>query len=640
MKKIEKYRLVACVAMAIATLFDPATARSAETASPVGGRELAVEMGAPFHDHAILQRGMKVPVWGWSKPGTKVTVTFVPRPGSGQAGQTKTATAGKDGKWLLHLDPLEANAEPAEMVITEQGGKTETLTDILVGEVWLASGQSNMQYLVCKQDTKVMPKEILARVKEGKETMPMIREVQVPGWGATLRPVEKAKAAWSDDWNNMSAIAFAFAYEIEKELKVPVGIVNCSFSQTPIEGWAHSDGFKGGEDQFTKDIYQSILDKDPARPGFKAAWDAYGTKVREWAKKADELVGPGFRPNPIPEVPGPNPMPELPVDFRFGNRGATWLYNAKTHPMAPYAIRGVIWNQGYHNSNDGFVYRNNLHSLVRSFRSVWSNPELPVYFHQFYSTGFDDDITLNPQAEMRLGTWVASQEIPNVAMASQIDIYGGVHYYYKRLPGQRLAWHALKNQYGKKIIANGPMYKGYTVKGAKLVLELDHADGLCAGKCFPHTHTEPATAKTDGVSVDDVTLFYLADGDLKWHPAKAVIKGSTIELTSATVTKPRGVAYGCKGVGNLPGIYNKAMLPLTPFVYYDHKLVVSPQWKWDYIKIPSAPLDVMVWPMEYFARGDKEVDMTTYGIGYTYKKLPHFCRAGADDHHRAGHHGV
>lgn len=600
---------------AITLFFSTITSQSAAPASAKEPRKLAVEMGAPFHDHAILQRGMKVPVWGWSKPETKVMVTF--------AGQSKNAIAGKDGKWTLELDPLKANAESVEMVIMEAGGKTETLKDILVGEVWLASGQSNMQYPVQSQGVRNMPREIQARVQAGEETMPIIREALIPGWGATLEPVEKASAVWGTDWNAMSAIAFSFSYELATELKIPIGIVNCSFSQTPIEGWAHRDGFKGGDDEFTKEIYQSILDKDPSNPGFKAQWDAYGKAVSEWAKEADERAGKGLSPNPMPETPG---------SFRFGNRGATWLYNAKTHPMAPYAIRGVIWNQGYHNGNDGIVYRNNLHSLVRSFRSVWDKPELPVYFHQFYcpNNTYSEGVSFNAMAEMRLGTWLAHKDIPNAAMASQIDIFGGTHYQEKRVPAQRLALHALKNQYpstkltaewlkansasgkAKDLVANGPMYKGYTVKGGTLILELDHAKGLRTGKYGGGEVTE-----------DDIELFFLADGDLKWHQAEVKIKRDTIELTAPGLPKPRGVAYGCNGVGmSLPNIYNGAGLPLTPFIYYDHKLVVSPQWDWEHVKIPSKPLDVMVWPMAYLARGDIKVDITTYGIGMVYRKLP------------------
>lgn len=563
----------------------------------------AIELGAPFRDHAILQRDKPVPVWGWSNPGTEVTVTF--------SEQTKKAIAGKDGKWIINLDPLKANSEPTEMVITEAEGKTVTLKDILVGEVWLASGQSNMQWPVGKCDVGgVLVKEINDRVKAGKEVMPQIREVSIPGFEASLLPQEKSEASWSTDWQGFSAISFAFAYELERELKVPIGIVNCSFSMTPIQAWAHCIGFRDGKDQFTKDIYQKILVSDPATPEHKQAWDAYYESLREWSKEAAEQVKKGMPVSKAPRVPG----------ILSGNRGPTWLYNGKTHPMAPYAMRGVIWNQGYANGPEGFTYRNYLHSLVRSFRLVWNEPELPVYFHQFYNHAKAEGFSFDAFAEMRLGTWIAHLEIPNASMASQIDIVGGVHYRQKIVPGQRLAYHALKNQYHKDVIANGPMYKDYRVEGNKLILELDHAEGLTVGG--PAEDQSRSHAVVLENAEDQVKLFYLADNNKTWHQARIKIVGETIELTAPGLKDPAGVAYGCTGVGTEPSIYNKAMLPLTPFIFFEHKLVVSNQHDLDYIKIPNPPFEIMTWPLEYLPLADRKVDPTTYGIQLEHVSLP------------------
>ena len=619
-------RLRVCVAAALVVLptLAPALGGRGKKSSQEP-RPLAIQLGAPFHDHAILQRGTKVPVWGWSKAGTELTVTF--------AGQTKSTTAGKDGnpsspkgsagaspssplgfaavKWTIWLDPLEASSEPREMVIAEKGGKTEILKDILVGEVWLASGQSNMQWPAAKTDVgRVLQKGIHTRVKAGAERMPQIREVKIPGFASSLIPQEKAKAQWSKDWRSFSAIAFAFAYEVQRELQVPVGIVNCTFSSTPIQAWAHRDGFRDGKDEFTQAVHQRILEADQNAPEHETAWQRYYEELRSWARECGESIAKG---RPIPS------QPPAPGNLR-GSRDATWLYNSKTHPMAPYAIKGVIWNQGYHNSGDGIVYRNYLHSLVRSFRAVWDEPDLPVYFHQFYSLGSDwDGITLNSYAEMRLGTWLAHGDIPNAAMASQIDITGSVHYGNKTVPGQRLALHALKNQYGKDIIANGPMYRSYTVRGDTLILELDHAQGLKVGRSGSGGIAAPIPVEH---GEDQVTLFYLAGRDLKWHRARVKILGEAIELTAPGLREPCGVAYGCNGVGRLPNIYNEAMLPLTPFIYFDHKLVVSDQWELAHIMMPDHPIEMMTWPMEYIPLADREVDPTTYGIMCKYRRLP------------------
>ena len=575
-------------AIAADLLLLPLTVNAAEPP-----RELAIEMGAPFADNAVLQREMPVPAWGWSKPGTKITVEFAPRQGSGQAGQKKSATAGKDGKWMLELDELKASSEPAEMVISDSNGKKETLKNILVGEVWMASGQSNMQWPAnkCIVGRKLIP-EIMARVKAGEEKMPVIREGKVTNVFSSLYPTERAKGQWSSSWGNFSAIAFAFAYDLAKEVGVPIGIVNCAFSTTQIQAWIPREGFEGGTDEYTKAIYQKVLESDHRTPEHKAAWERYYQSLRDWAKESAERTKKGLSANTIPSAPG----------ALRGNRDACWMYNGKIHPMVPYAIRGAVWNQGYANMNEGIVYRNNLHSLVRGWRTVWGKPDLPVYFHQFYAKGGNDGITLNSTAEMWLGTWLAAKEIPNANMASQIDITGGVHYYNKAVPGQRLARHALKNQYGKKIIANGPMYKSYKVKGGRLILGLDHADALVVGKSS--CGSSFATPKVIENGEEQVTLFYLADQERVWHQAKVKIDGEKIVLTAPGLGKPCGVAYGLNGVGALPGIYNRAMLPLTPFIYYEHKLVTSDTWPMDHIKIAG-----------------KVIDPTTYGAQYEHRKL-------------------
>lgn len=579
--------------------------RPPEVAPP---RDLAIEMGAPFHDHAILQRDKKVPVWGWSKPGTLVTVEF--------AGQKKTATAGDDGKWMLDLDPLQASAEGREMVIQETGTDAkEVLRDILVGEVWMCSGQSNMQWLsgACIVGGKLIP-EIKARVEAGKEQMPIIREVKVTNLFSSLYPSDRGiKGQWRSDWMNFSAISFAFAYEIARELQVPVGIVNGAFSTTKIEAWVPREGFAGGKDDYTRDIYQQILESDVNAPEHETAWAEYEKDLIAWAEESAERTKKGLDPNPRPGIPG----------NMNGNRDATWMCNGKIMPMAPYAIRGAIWNQGYASQGDGAVYRNNLHSLIRGWRAVFNQPDLPVYFHQFYvGKSGSDGLNLSGTSDMRLGTWLAHLDIPNAAMASQIDITGGIHYFNKAVPGQRLALHALKNQYQKDIVSNGPMFASYKVKGDKVIVALDHAEGLQVGQSMTISggYADPVPLAD---AEDKVTMFYVADEDHVWHQAKIQISGESVIVRAEGVDAPRGVAYGWDGVGGLPSIYNGAMLPLTPFALYDHKLIVSGQWDLDYIKMPDVKdrFELMTWPMDYFKIAGVEKDPSTYGLQEEYRRL-------------------
>ncbi len=588
----------------------------AHAAEPATGAEAppkpAIELGAPFCDYMILQRDMKVPVWGWSSPGAKVTVQF--------AGQKQTATAAEDGRWRVQLDPLKASFEPQEMSIQVSGvsvqgpetrnPKPETLIlkNILVGEVWMCSGQSNMQWPAGSSIVggKLIP-EIMARVEAGEEKQPVLREGKVTDVFSSLYPTERATGQWSEDWNSFSAIAFAFAYDIAREVQVPVGIVNCAFSTTEIQAWVPREGFATGTDEYTKAMYRRILESDYRTAEHKAAWDAFAKAIIAWGDESRARVEKGLNPPPRPGVPG----------NMSGDRDATWMCNGKIMPMAPYAIRGAIWNQGYASQHEGIVYRNNLHSLVRGWRAVFNNPELPVYFHQFYvGRSGDDGLTLSNTAEMRFGTWLAHNEIPNAAMASQIDITGGVHYSNKRVPGQRLALHALKNQYGKEIESNGPMYKGYKVEGRRLIVEFDHAEGLQVGQSMT-----VRGGFADPVPSDkEVTLFYLADADLTWHRARMAINGERITLTADGVDTPRGVAYGWNGAGSLPSLYNGAMLPMTPFVVYDHKFVVSDQWDLDTIRM-DIDVPFFTWPMKYFALAGETIDPRSYGLQHKHRAL-------------------
>jgi len=213
-----------------------------------------IELGAPFADNAVLQREMALPVWGWSMPGTVVTVKF--------SGQEKKAKAGENGKWMVELAPLKASAEPAEMTISESGGATRTLKNLLVGEVWMASGQSNMQWLASKSSVSTLVEKL---AEKGEK--PPIREFEVKSVYAALHPIERATGEWKiDDYGNYSAVAFAFALKIHQETGVPVGILNCSFSQTSIESWVPREGFAGGTDEYTKSLHKKILETDPTTP--------------------------------------------------------------------------------------------------------------------------------------------------------------------------------------------------------------------------------------------------------------------------------------------------------------------------------------------------------------------------------------
>lgn len=565
----------------------------AVVAGMIATQALALEMGAPFVDGAVLQREMAVPVWGWTAPGGTVTVQF--------AGQTKSATAGADGKWMVSLAPLTASFDAAEMTVSDDKGGRATVKDILVGEVWMASGQSNMQWPVAKCDAALLLKQIGERVAAGQEKQPVIREGQVTDFFAVLHPIEHAGYEWRSDASQFSAVAFSFAYALFKELNVPIGILNCSFSQTPIQAWTPRAGYRDGTSDYTKAIYRTTLETDPATPEHAEAWGAFYRSVDAAIARKEAIST---------KTPG----------NMNGNRDATWLFNARMNPVTPYALRGCIWNQGYANMGEGIVYYDNLHAMIRGWRLAWNRPDLPVYFHQFYCPGdssTQDHVNkpgFDSTAEMRLGTWLA-RDIPHTGMACQIDIGGAIHYANKSLPGMRLSLHALKNQYGKKVVTDGPMYKKYTVDGDKLIVEFDHADdGLVVAEAKSNSLAGLAIPKVVPEGAAAIDLFFIADENRVWYPAKAVIDGSRVILSSRKVKSPRGVSYGSAGIGFQPNLYNQAMLPATPFILYDNKLVTRKDWPEDHLKVDGAV-----------------VDPATTGLLYEHRKLPILSTQFRDD---------
>lgn len=602
LSKAAPFGLLGALSIAACLVIAPhANAAPGKSSSEEVKANPAIELGAPFGDHAILQRGAKVPVWGWSKPGTKVSVQF--------AGQNKTATTEKDGKWMVNLEPLEVSADPREMVIAEQGGATRVLQDILVGEVWLASGQSNMQWPAGNSNASALVEQLKEASEAAGKKVP-IREFKVTNYFAHLHPIEHAEGKWDQDYGNFSAIAFAFAHKLYGELGVPIGILNCSFSQTAIEAWTPRTGYKDSKLDYNKAIEAELLQTDPSTAEHKAAWDAFYAGVIDAVNKNQKIADEGennfvdLTPNGLPGNMG-------------SNRDATWLFNARLNPVIPYAIRGGIWNQGYANMGGGLNYYANLHALIRGWRTLWESPDLPVYFHQFYSPGNDVDKgpnhpDLGGAAEMRLGTWMA-RDIPNSGMASQIDNQGAIHYRSKTVPGQRLALHALKNQYNKDVVADGPMFKSYEVKGNQLIVEFDHADGGLvvaeSGSNYLNRKDPEATGFADPKVIENgdeqVTLFYLAGEDRVWHPAKVRIDGNKAIVTSDAVQAPRGVTYGTGGVGFQPNLYNQALLPTTPFIVYNHKMVTNETW-------PDAPIKI----------AGVEIDPSSVGLVYDYRKFP------------------
>ncbi|MFN7806651.1 MAG: hypothetical protein ACK5TO_21800, partial [Planctomycetaceae bacterium] len=255
-----------------ATLLVSHRVASAAEDKPAAKPVPVIELGAPFLDNAILQRERDLPVWGWSKPGTSVTVEF--------AGQKEAATAGADGKWLLKLKPLKANAEPAEMLISDSDDKQVVLKNLLVGEVWHASGQSNMEWFASKSMCSGLAQELI----RAKDEVP-VRELRTNTVSALYpQGTVASEAGWKSSRRagEFSALALAFAYELHRELNVPVGILLTSHSNTRIEAFIERKAIEAHPGlKLDADL---IHDGDVGTEQGRVAFEKYYRDLEAWQK--------------------------------------------------------------------------------------------------------------------------------------------------------------------------------------------------------------------------------------------------------------------------------------------------------------------------------------------------------------------
>lgn len=521
----------------------------------------AIELGAPIRDNAILQREVNVPVWGWSRSGTTITVEF--------AGQKGSAATGADGHWMLKLKPLTASAAPAEMLISDDAGNQVSVKNILVGEVWHACGQSNMEWFAGKSMCAALAQELA----KAQDELP-IRELRTDTVSA-LYPQKKgaSEAGWktSRAAGDFSALALAFAHELHKELKVPVGILLTSHSNTRIEAFAERRAIEA-HPLLTVDADQ-IHDGDAGTEQGRAAFENYYRDLEAWQKASAALGFPVERPLKRPDLPG--------IAGQW--RGPSQFFNGKIAPVVPYAIRGSLWCQGESNSSDGRLYAARMEALVKGWREAWGMPEMPFYFTQMQNYGGADSAEVGFADIRQAQHLFFMNNRSHVGMVVQTDLNpaapGNIHYQNKLHPGMRLARWALAKEYGRDIAFTGPIFEKYTIEGNKAVVSFEQGSlfgGLMVGskgleKDFkePEKFVEPARP-TPG---EELNHFRLCGKDRKWHAAEAVITGDTVVVTSKDVPEPVGVQYAYSAAPVNANLYNKAGLPAMPFAAVEGKLI-------------------------------------------------------------------
>ena len=527
----------------------------------VSAADHQLELAVPFTDNMILQRESKVPIWGFDAPGNRVTVEF--------AGQRKTAVADKNGDWMVKLDPLKASREEQGLEVKNNRGKSISLKGVLVGEVWFSSGQSNMVWTAGKS----MCNELARELASSKEDIP-IREINISTVSA-LYPQKKgtSEGGWkkASAASGFSALSLSFAYELYKELNVPIGIVLSAHSNTRIEAFTQREAIEAHPK--LKTDADLIHDADPLTAQGRNAFVQYYSDLKVWQDEAGRAAEAGGKVPARPNLPGIAGM----------WRGPSQFFNGKIAPVIPYAIRGAIWCQGTSNGGDGRIYAARMEALVKGWRDAWGMPEMPFYFTQMQCYGAPDPNNVGFADIRQVQHLFFKNNRQNVGMVVQSDLNsarpGGIHYYNKLHPGMRMARWALAKQYGKDTACTGPIYSGCKVDGRKVVVSFDKESlfgGLMVGnkgmaKDYRESgkFVEPARPTPS----DKLNHFRVCGADKKWHAAEAVIVGDTVVVSSGKVPAPIGVQYAYNAVPENSNLYNKAGLPATPFAEIDGKLI-------------------------------------------------------------------
>lgn len=477
-----------------------------------------VKLPDVFSDNMVLQREQTVPVWGTADPGEKVNVSL--------NGQTASATAGKDGKWMARLGKMTAGG-PFEMTVS--GKNTVTFRNVLVGEVWLCSGQSNMWWTVDRE------KGIDPIVKAAN--YPNIRVFQF--WTPENDSYGK-RPAWDvctpESIQEFSAVAFFFGKYLYEELGVPVGLIHTSMGGSVPEAW------------MTRKTLQADKDFRPILAYWDSLMTAYPGAKERYIQYLGELRAQKREKGPEPKDPN---LPFLPKPLRFSMLYPTWLYDVQLEPLIPFGMRGVIWFQGESSAPRAWQYRRLFPAMIAEWRKVWGQGDFPFVYAQLSS------YKSNPQQlpELREAQRL-SLSVKNTAMAVTVDLgeEDNVHFNNKWDVGSRLAIAAFGTVYGRHIVYSGPMYQSMERQGNSIRLKFDHRGGGMEAK--------------DNTPLREFTI---AGADRVFHPAEAKFSGRDILVSSKDVPEPIAVRYGWSDIPKC-NLANDSGLLASPFRTDD--------WKW------------------------------------------------------------
>ncbi|MCC7474716.1 MAG: sialate O-acetylesterase [Pirellulales bacterium] len=484
-----------------------------------------VTLPAMFTDHAVLQRDMRVPVWGWASPGEEVHVAL--------AGQTLKTKADDHGKWQVTLEPL-ALGKPLRLVV--EGKNRLEVNDIVVGEVWLCSGQSNMELAV----SAVTNGDLAIAGSENNQ----IRLIRSKG-PACQRPAKDFAGEWQlcspGSVAGFSAVGYFFGRELNEQLDVPIGLIDNSWGGSACEAWVRRERLEEAN------VYSDLLKKwDKLAQGFDE--EAWNSTLATWLREVAEARSGG---KPVP--PGPKPANHQGMSH---HRPAN-LYNGRLAPVMPYAIRGAIWYQGETNAGRAYQYRELFPLMIESWRKEWNQGDFPFYWVQLADFRAEQAAPgESTWAELREAQTWTQDKLPNTGEAVIIDLgeSADIHPRKKLDVGLRLARWALARDYGKTIEHESPRYESMRQKDGKIVLKFQHV-----GRGLQVVDAKDPAAQKSAAG------FAIAGADHQWHWAKAnITKRDEIEVWSDDVKEPVAVRYAW-AENPVCNVFTESFLPLTPF---------------------------------------------------------------------------
>ena len=498
-----------------------------------------IRLNGLFTDHMVLQRDIPVLVFGYAEPGETVTVSF--------AGQPNSTTAGKDGRWSVKLEAMKACANPASMTI--EGKNKISLNDIVIGDVWVCGGQSNMARSLgsCQRPEDIRNAEI-----------PLLRQFLMPSRVASHPATDIRGASWvactPQSATGFTAVGFYFGRKLHQETGIPIGLIKTAWDGTAVEPWVSTAGL-AAIPELAKEkerLDQQVATYVEALAGMAPKLDAYVAEARKALSSHAEL-------------PKPVDFPVYPIGCS-GPSGWHCLYNGMIHPFVNFAIKGAIWYQGESNGPEGDSYFQKMRALIGGWRQAWTLGDFPFYFVQLANFASPND---NPAggdgwAKLRMAQ-NKTLTIPNTGMAVAIDLADvgnpdDIHPKNKRDVGERLALWALAKDYGRTdLVYSGPLYKEVRIEGDKIRIIFDHVgSGLTV-----------ATKKGYDPMVKDpqgkLQRFAIAGEDRKWVWANAIIDGATVVCSSPEVPKPVVVRYAFAQNPEGCNLYNNEGLPASPF---------------------------------------------------------------------------